>query len=197
MSSTPEEVIAALRARVFLCLSPPFEPDEIASYAAQAANSTDSLVGIEVLSAYRDWVSLRMNCQMLTAERLIAFLKELQSGLPEAPREELMIAFREVLMNAVEHGAAFHPGKMVDVAAVHTARTIVFYVRDPGAGFRWDNLQHAAVSNPPGDPARHLELREEKGMRPGGFGLLVARGIVDELIYNEMGNEVLLIKHIS
>jgi hypothetical protein len=32
-------------------------------------------------------------------------------------------------------------------------------------------------------------------MRPGGFGILATKGIVDELIYSEKGNEVLLIKH--
>ncbi len=194
-TSTPAEVIAALRARVFLCKTAPFDAEEIADYAVRAAEATDSLVGIEVLSAYPKWVSLRMNCQLLTAERLIAFLDELQSGLSEAPREELMIAFREVLMNAIEHGAQFHAGKIIDVAAIHTARAIVFYVRDPGAGFRWETVQHAAISNPPDDPNKHSELREQKGMRPGGFGILVARGIVDELIYSEVGNEVLLIKH--
>jgi anti-sigma regulatory factor (Ser/Thr protein kinase) len=164
-------------------------------YAARAAASTDSLLAIEVLSAHRDWVSLRMNCQLLTAERLVAFLKELRSELPQTPREELMMAFREILMNAIEHGAEFHPGRVVDVAAVHTGRAIVFYVRDPGAGFRWESIPHAAVSNPPGSPAQHAALREQQGMRPGGFGILMARGIVDELIYSEVGNEVLLIKH--
>ena len=39
--------------------------------------------------------------------------------------------------------------------------------------------------------------REEEGMRAGGYGLLVAAGTVDELIYNEIGNEVLLIKHLD
>ena len=34
-------------------------------------------------------------------------------------------------------------------------------------------------------------------MRAGGFGLLVASGTVDELIYSEIGNEVLLIKYID
>src|SRR5262245_54500436 len=108
-TSTPEEVIAALRARVFLCKTPPFDPAEIAEYVAQAAASADSLLAIEVVSAHRDWISLRMNCQMLTAERLVAFLKELQSELPQTPREELMMAFREILMNAVEHGASGQP----------------------------------------------------------------------------------------
>lgn len=193
-SSTPEEIIAAMRARVFLCKTAPFDPAEIANYAVQAADTTDSLVGIEVLSAHRDWVSLRINSQLLTAERLVAFLKELQTQLPEQPREELMMAFREILINAVEHGAGFRPGKVIEVAAVHTQRSIVFYVHDPGAGFHWDDLDHAAIAHPH-DPAGHIDARDQKGMRPGGFGILIAKGVVNELIYSEVGNEVLMIKH--
>lgn len=160
--SPPEEIIAALRARVFLCKSAPFDPAEIAGYAAQAIASPDALVGIEVISAHRDWVSLRINCQILTAERLVAFLSELRSELPESPREELMMAFREILMNAVEHGAGFQSGKVIDVAAVHTARAIVFYVHDPGVGFRWETIDHAAVSNPPDAPTQHISVREKR-----------------------------------
>ena len=36
--STPDEVIAALRARVFACFTPPFDPGEIASLASKAAS---------------------------------------------------------------------------------------------------------------------------------------------------------------
>jgi anti-sigma regulatory factor (Ser/Thr protein kinase) len=100
-------------------------------------------------------------------------------------------------MNAMEHGAQFQPDKVVEVAAIPTVRAIVFRVRDPGRGFRWDGISHAAVSNPPDAPARHIEVREQQGMRPGGYGIQLARGIVDELIYNEVGNEVLLIKHVG
>ena len=39
--------------------------------------------------------------------------------------------------------------------------------------------------------------REAEGMRPGGYGLLLAGGTVDELIYNEIGNEVLLVKYLD
>src|SRR5215471_11468768 len=195
--STPEEIIAALRARVFLVQSRPFDVDEIAEYAVRAASTADATLGIEVLSAQRDWVALRANCEKLTAERVVGFLSQLETRLTEGPREQLMLAFREILMNALEHGAAFHPSKVVEVVAVHTERAIVFYVRDPGSGFRWDEIPHAAVSNPPGAPIAHLERREAMGMRPGGFGILTAKGIVDELIYSELGNEVLLIKHTS
>ena len=34
-------------------------------------------------------------------------------------------------------------------------------------------------------------------MRAGGYGLLLAGGTVDELIYSEIGNEVLLIKYVD
>jgi DNA-binding NarL/FixJ family response regulator len=118
--STREEVIAALRARVFRCKSAPFDATEIAEYAARAATA-DSLQGIEILSAHSDWLAVRVNCQMLTADRLVSFLKDLQSELPLSPREDLMLAFREILMNAIEHGAEFHPDKVVDVVAIHSA----------------------------------------------------------------------------
>jgi hypothetical protein len=58
----------------------------------------------------------------------------------------------------------------------------VFHVRDPGLGFRWDEIPHAAVSNPPEVPVAHLELLEAMELRPGGFRILTAKGIVDELI---------------
>ncbi len=196
-ATTPEEVIAALRARVFLLKTAPFDCGELAEFAVRAASTIESSWGIETLSAHRDWVSVRLNCQMLTAERLVTFLKELQSELPDNPREDLMMAFREILMNAIEHGGGFQPDKVVDVTAIHTARAIVLYVHDPGAGFRWEAIPHSALSNPADNPAQHIEVRMQQGMRPGGFGLLVAKGIVNEMLYSEVGNEVLLIKYLA
>ena len=42
-----------------------------------------------------------------------------------------------------------------------------------------------------------MEQREEQGLRPGGYGLLLADGTIDEMIHNEIGNEVLLVKYID
>src|ERR1700751_2260071 len=195
--STPDEVIAALRARVFACCTPPFDVNEIATLARSAASDSQWRDDIQVLSAKPGWVSVRVNCRLITAERLLTFAKELSAQLPEDTREEMMQAFREILLNAMEHGAAFNPEQVVEVTAVRTGRAMVFYVRDPGAGFRRESLTHAAVANPADDPAAHIAQREAEGMRPGGYGLLLAGGIVDELIYNEIGNEVLLIKYVD
>jgi hypothetical protein len=58
-------------------------------------------------------------------------------------------------------------------------------------------LQHAAISNPPDDPIRHMNVREEKGLRPGGLGILMTMSLVDELLYNEAQNEVVFIKYLD
>jgi len=41
-----------------------------------------------------------------------------------------------------------------------------------------------------------MTARSEKGIRPGGFGLLMTHTLVDELIYNEAHNEVVFIKYL-
>jgi DNA-binding NarL/FixJ family response regulator len=195
--STPDEVIAALRARVFAFFSPPFDTHQIASLASRAASENQFRDDIEIISARPGWVSVRVNCRLLTAERLISFAKELTNQLSDNARQEIMQAFREILLNAMEHGAAFNPEQVVEVHAIRTARSMVFRVRDPGAGFRRDSITHAASQDPNSDPTAHVAKRKELGIRPGGYGLLLAAGTVDELLYNEFGNEVLLIKYLN
>ena len=73
----------------------------------------------------------------------------------------------------------------------------MYYIRDPGEGFSFENLPHAAVSNRPGAPFEHSEIRSKLGMRPGGFGILMTRNFADEVLYSQKGNEVMLIKYLS
>ena len=195
--STTEEVIAALRARVFACFTPPFEAHEIACLAKGAVSDDTSSNDFKVVSARPGWVTVRVTPRLINADRLMTFIRKLAERLPDEDLQDVMQGFREIVLNAMEHGAAFDPRQVVEVTAVRTARACVFYVRDPGAGFQPESLTHAAIANPDEDPAAHARLREEQGMRPGGFGLLLAQGTVDELIYNEIGNEVLLIKYIN
>ncbi len=194
---SPEQVIAALRARVFACFVAPIAPGEVASMIVRAAED-DWWTGIEIVAAQPNWISLRADCRRLTAERLTRFLGEFRSAdLGGGERDDLLLAIREILLNAAEHGCDFRADHVLQIWAVRTARAIFVYVHDPGPGFRPDDVPHAAVGNPPDDPLAHVERRAEAGLRPGGFGMLLARNIVDELIYGEHGNEVLLIKHLS
>ena len=194
---TPEEVIASLRSHVFACCGAPHDWDEVAHLIQQALEARDWRDGIEVVSAQPDWLSVRVDCRLLSAERLILFLRELRPDVAVDVKEDVLAAFHEILLNAMEHGAQFDPDKVVEVSAVRTARAVVYYVRDPGPGFRLEGLTHAAISNPPDDPIAHHEGRAALGLRPGGFGILLAKNVVDELIYSERGNEVILVKHTS
>jgi anti-sigma regulatory factor (Ser/Thr protein kinase)/CheY-like chemotaxis protein len=196
-SATPEDVIASLRAHAFACFTAPFPMAELAEMIRRAVQNPDWKDGLQVLSARPDWLSLRVDCRRLAADRLIRFLSELASDVPDVTRDDLLSAFREIVLNAMEHGAGFAPDQVIEVTAVRTQRAIVYYVRDPGPGFSPEDLPHAAVSNPPDDPLAHTEKRAELGLRPGGFGLLIARRVVNEFLHSEKANEVLLIKHTS
>jgi anti-sigma regulatory factor (Ser/Thr protein kinase)/ActR/RegA family two-component response regulator len=196
-AASPADLIEAIRARVFACFVAPFDAGQVAEMARRAIDAADWRDGISMESGLPEWLSLTVNCRHLTAERLIHFMSEYRRDIPADDRDSLMTAFREMLMNAMEHGAGFDPEKVIRVTAIRTSRAIVYHFRDPGAGFTADMLDRSALSNTDADPAAHLDRRAELGLRPGGFGILVAKQIVDELLYNERGNEVMLIKRLA
>lgn len=196
-SATAPDVIAALRAHVFGCLVAPFTITEIADMIRAAAEAVDWHDGIQVMAARPEWISLRVTCSLMTVERLTGFMTAMRSDVPETVREDLLFAFREVLMNAMEHGAGFDPDKVVDVSAVRTERAVVYYFRDPGLGFDAGAISNPSIASPASDPIAHLDYRAAQGLRPGGFGMLLVRQLVDEVMYSETGNEVLLIKHLQ
>jgi anti-sigma regulatory factor (Ser/Thr protein kinase)/CheY-like chemotaxis protein len=196
-TAPPADLIDALRARVFVCFTTPFELDELATMVHAAATQQDWREGIEVVSGLPNWITLRVSSRLVTAERLMRFFTEYLADVADAERQKLTAALREILLNAMEHGAGFDPDKIVEVSAARTTRAIVYHVRDPGPGFKREALAHAAVANASADPLAHLNHRAELGMRPGGFGMLLTRDLVDEMVYNERGNEVILIKYLD
>jgi anti-sigma regulatory factor (Ser/Thr protein kinase)/CheY-like chemotaxis protein len=195
-SATPEAVIAAIRAQVFAVFTRPFDPDQIANLVGKAADADSGIEhGIRVVGATRDWITVRVSAHLVTADRLVTFMDELHRRLFDSGEmDQLLMAFREILINAIEHGAGFDPHKDVRVDAIRTRRALTFYFRDPGPGFMQEEQPHAASG---GDPLPHMRRRREAGLRPGGYGILLSRKLVDEVIYSHAGNEVLLVKHLD
>src|SRR3954466_16253625 len=99
-------------------------------------------------------------------------------------------------MNAMDHGGKYDARKRVRLSLLRTWGCVIAHIHDPGTGFLFDFLPHAAVSNPAGAPTKHVEIRAEKGQRPGGFGILMSRNLVDHPLYNERGNAVLFVKYL-
>ena len=197
VDSTAEKIVSAIRDHAFAWLQKPFTQQAMRELVDAALTTSRLEDDIEVISASQRWLELRLRCDMKTAWRALHFLREMEQGLPEAERENVALAFRELLFNAVEHGGGNDPNVYVTVTYTRADGALLFRVRDPGPGFSFDRLRHAAVSNPADSPIEHAISREALGMRPGGFGILLTRALVDELIYNERGNEALLIRYVG
>ncbi len=191
------QVVGAIRHRAYSYFHKPLAASSVADMVQSALDSSSWQEDIRVISARPEWITLEVSCKLEAADRTMHFLRELETDLPLNLREDVASAFRELLMNAIEHGGKSDPKKRVRVSAIRTARSIIVHMRDPGSGFSLDFLPHAAISNPHDSPIRHIEVRVEEGRRPGGFGIMMTRNLVDELVYNERGNAVIFVKYLD
>ena len=193
----PARVIGAIREHAYSYFHKPLPEGPLADMVQQALESSSGRDDIKMISARPDWITLDVRCKLEAAERMTHFLREVEAGFPAQAREDIAVAFRELLLNAVEHGGGSDPGKHVRISLVRTARSLIVRIQDPGKGFSMDLLPHAAISNPDDAPIQHVEVRTKRGQRPGGFGILMTRNLVDELVYNQRGNEVLFVKYLG
>jgi anti-sigma regulatory factor (Ser/Thr protein kinase)/ActR/RegA family two-component response regulator len=193
--STPADVITAMREGAFSYFSKPISTASFAEMVRIATLEPTWDDGIELVSATPEWISIIARCDRRTADRLVQFFEEM-SDLPDPEKEDVATAFREMLLNAIEHGGNFDPSQYVEVAYVRTRKMVLCRIKDPGQGFSLGEIHHTAINNPSYDPIRHVLFREAQGLRPGGYGVLMTRHLVDDLVYSEKGNEVLLVKYL-
>ena len=195
---TPETLLQSFRAQAQRFIRKPFPPRRIVEVvndvlAAPAAAS----LPIEVVSARPEWVEIVAPCSLEVGERVREFVMQLDATLPADVRESVAQAFRELLTNAIEWGGHLDPSRTVRISCLRTPRMLLYRIADPGEGFDIARLAHAAISNPDDDPLAHDRVRQEMGLRPGGLGLVMTRAFVDDIIYNEKRNEVVLVKYLS
>ncbi len=108
--------------------------------------------------------------------------------------KDLKQAIMEMGGNAIEWGHRKNADLVLRITYRIDASSITLIITDQGPGFNPRNLPHAASDD---DPIGHIEIRNDMGLREGGFGIMLARGLVDEFRYNKRGNEVTLVKHFA
>jgi two-component system OmpR family response regulator len=106
--------------------------------------------------------------------------------------KDLKQAVMEMGGNAIEWGHRKNADLVLRITYRINPTSVTLIITDQGPGFNPGNLPHAASDE---DPIGHIEIRNELGLREGGFGIMLARGLVDDFRYNKLGNEVTLIKH--
>jgi DNA-binding response OmpR family regulator len=138
-------------------------------------------------------INVELNSEISFLQELNDFLMNLCKSTPFTSEQmfQLRQAVLEMGQNAIEWGNRHRVEQLVHIRYRLFDDRVEIVVRDQGSGFNPDQLPHAAKED---DPVAHLDVREELGLRTGGYGLMISRGMVDELRYNEQGNEVTLIK---
>ncbi len=194
---TPETLLGAIREEAFHYISKPVEPKELVELVKETLAKKTEAPPIEVISARPTWVELLVSCSLEEAERIEGFMSRLKTGLPDDVRRAVGQAFHELLLNAVEWGGKLDASRKVRISYLRAKRMLMYRIADPGPGFKFSELDHAAISHSPDDPTVHDAIRQQKGLRPGGFGLLMTQANVDELLYNEAQNEVVFVKYLD
>jgi CheY-like chemotaxis protein len=192
----PETLLEAVRQQAFTYVHKPIASLELLHTVREVLKAPDP-PAIEVISARPEWVELVVPCRREAVERIQTVLAQLDTDLAPDVRESIAYAFRELLMNAIEWGGRLDPARTVRISYLRARRMLLYRISDPGPGFNLDDLPHAAIGGPADDPVAHMHVREAMGIRPGGFGLLMVRGSVDELLYNEKRNEVVFVKYLE
>lgn len=194
---TPETLLRSVREQAYEYLTKPFSPQEAVEVAKRALQK-DASPRIEVISALPNWIELLIPCTREAAEGIESFLSTMDADLPDNLRYTIGVALRELLLNAVEWGGKLDPNRKVRIAHVRSSRMLLYRVSDPGPGFSFEGLAHATVADSTAEGlARVADVREQLGMRPGGFGIALTYAIADDLIYNQKQNEVILIKYLT
>src|SRR5271157_1793010 len=141
----------------------------------------------EAISEARSWrvsleqrllqgeVSVELNSEITLLKDLSNFLMNVCQTTPLSNEQVMQLrqAVMEMAHNAIEWGNKHQSERPVKITYRIHDDHLEIIVRDQGSGFNRGQLPHAAL---PDDPFTHLDVREELGLRAGGFGLLICQG---------------------
>lgn len=113
-------------------------------------------------------------------DELVQFVR---GEVPDIDKEMLSVVLSEALTNAVIHGNREDARKMVVAQAAIDSGKIILTVTDEGPGFDYRNLA---------DP-----LKNENRLKEHGRGLFIIRTLMDEVRFNDAGNEITMIKNVK
>jgi CheY-like chemotaxis protein/anti-sigma regulatory factor (Ser/Thr protein kinase) len=185
---SPEVLLLTLREKAYGFISKPIDPEEFLQIVKRTLESPPDCDPIEVLSADPNWVELRFPCAIQAADRIESVVDQLNLGLPPKVRESVKKALHELLINAVKWGGHSGPDAQARFDYLRTRRFVMCRIADSGPGLESkDRAIAIEVPAPPNDAAS----------RPNGFGIQLAKSLVDELVFNEARNEVAIVKYLN
>lgn len=150
----------------------------------------DSAMG-RLQGAGPGWVKIAGPSTENAAERIREFIAALSSmRLSKKEVADLRLAVEEMVQNAVEWGNRSDPERIITISYALFSDRVLVMICDEGEGFNPSSLP-----DPRHDPLGHLRARLASGKRIGGYGITLTREMVDDVMYSERGNVVLLTKY--
>ena len=151
--------------------------DDLSVSMAQERASLSSLAPF-----LHERVAFKIPSEIKYIERVLDYLNErmIKLGIVDSEESLVLMALDEAIVNAIKHGNRGDAQKAVHIVAELSAREACFTVSDEGTGFARESVPD------PTDPSRLLE--------PNGRGLFLIGHIMDEVCYNQCGNEIRMVK---
>jgi DNA-binding response OmpR family regulator len=170
-------------------LRKPFTPDELYEAINQAIAWHDE----HLKKGTHGEINFDIRSELTYLQQANDMLADLFAHTPLTDRQikDLKQAVMEMGGNAIEWGHRKNAELVLRITYRINSDSVTLIIQDQGPGFNPKNLPHAASD---ADPIGHIELRNELGLREGGFGIMLARGLVDDFRYNQCGNEVTIVK---
>jgi serine/threonine-protein kinase RsbW len=136
----------------------------------------------DLLPFLEERIVFKMPSEIRHMDGVLYYLNErmLKLGIVHSEDSEVLIALDEAIVNAIKHGNKCDPRKAVHIVAEFTSDGARFTISDEGSGFVRENVPD------PTDPCRLLE--------PNGRGLLLINHIMDEVCFNQSGNQLEMFK---
>jgi len=133
-------------------------------------------------SGLREIIEIELPSDVKYLDGVLTYLEERAArfGIIHTGNSNVFVALDEAICNAIKHGNKNDPSKAVHVRAEISAQEARFTIRDEGPGFN-----PAAVPDP---------LHPANLYKNSGRGVLLIQHIMDEVKYNERGNEVIMVK---
>lgn len=141
-----------------------------------------------------DWVEFEIDNDIRFVKEIHSIVERLINRSKLSPNQifKLEYSFKEMLQNAWEHGNGKDISKKIKISYVLFDDRLVIKITDEGCGFILNTVEDPTI-----DPIGAMQRRQQEGKRSGGWGIASVRKLMDELMFSERGNVVLMVKYLN
>ncbi len=191
---SPQILLQSLRENAYLFLDKPINPERLLQVVRSTLEAPPGPDSIEVVFAEHNWIELRFPCAVQVIGRIENFVDQLNYNLSPKTKEALKMALHELLMNAVTWGGRLDPNAQAQIDYLRTRKFIMCRIADPVAGSQPAEAESATNGQDhiPAKPVTHPRCS-----RTDGFGMQLAKTLVDDLVFNEARNAVTIVKYLN